>query len=204
MTNEEKFKKNLVALFTNFGQEPDVDRIRFLSQAVKASVGFDHNWDKVFFSIASKEKFFPPAAVIVDHTKKISGVGEEPTLRQKAEMCVDRYIMYLRGSMKHEEISPYDHLYCRKRFGVDKHSVQSGLVDLNFKRREWCDICEIDYETWVRTGSLDIMAPEIAALKAAEEAQKLNSGKSEPDAKQSIYPSVAPKELLPPRDGTDD
>lgn len=153
----EKFQEGILYAFKNYSKPVDNTLISFSSIAIEKAIGFSHNWEKIFFDVFANEKFFPNLAVIIEYAKKQTPALKEQTTKEKAIECVDRYIAYLNGHLKHEEISPYDHSYYKKRFNCDKYAVQSGNVNLNFKRKEWIDICELDFETHKRTGELPFM-----------------------------------------------
>lgn len=154
---EETFKKDLLSLFKNYSQEPDPNKIKLFSVAISKSVGFKHDWNKIFLEILTTERFFPNLAVIVEYVNKNSSAEKSKTPRQQAIELVDKYILYLTGVLSYEDLSQYDHAYFKKRFSCDKYSVHSGSVNPTFKRKEWVEIAEIDFQAYEATKSLPFM-----------------------------------------------
>lgn len=153
--SKELLQANLIKLLLNYpNSKVEKENIKAISEFVGCEVGFDHDWVTICKKIAITEEFFPSSAKIVEVANQLGGIK---SLRDQATECVDRYIAYLNGHLKHEEISAHDHSYYKKRFNCDKYAVQSGNVNLSFKRKEWIDICELDFETHKRTGELPIM-----------------------------------------------
>jgi hypothetical protein len=146
LNSSDQIKKFLVTLASSFSGETKPERLKIYMSVLEAKLK-EVDLADLLSALVLKHSFFPSAKEILDAI-----VPPKESAKDRATVCVDRYIMYLRGALKHEEVGDYDHAYYKKRFGVDKHSVQSGIIDLNYRRKEWVDICEIDFEIFDKTG----------------------------------------------------
>jgi hypothetical protein len=145
LNSSDQIKKFLVTLAASYPGEVRPERLKIYMSALDAKLK-EANLSELLSVLILNYSFFPSAKEILEAI-----VPPKESAKERSAMCVDRYIMYLRGTLRYEEISDYDHVYCKKRFGVDKHSVQSGAIDLNYRRKEWVDICEIDFEIFDKT-----------------------------------------------------
>jgi hypothetical protein len=146
LNSSDQIKKFLSTLALSFPGDVPQSKLavyfELLSDELKSK-----NLKELLLRLTAENNFFPSVKIIMDHASE-----PKQSTKDRAVFVVERYIQYLRGALKYEEIGDYDHAYCKKRFGADKHGVQSGAIDLNFRRKEWIDICEIDFEIFEKTG----------------------------------------------------
>lgn len=144
-----KLQSALIALAQNYNQAVTRERVDSITHFVEASVGLNHDWDSIAVKIASNEEFFPTTAVILKYitTKKTLALDSP---HEKAKACVDRFIAYLTGSLTYSEVPKEDMVYCKRKFNVDKFAYQAGGVNLDFRRKEWIEMVELDFEYGVK------------------------------------------------------
>jgi hypothetical protein len=160
-----QFKKMLLILAENYGIQLTKSRMEAMCNLAHNTLGFNHDWQDVARQVALNEQFFPNIAVIGKYLQKETLQMLSPA--DQAVACVDRFISYLTGEINFEQITQEDWAYYRRKFGVTRYDYQSGLVKLEFRRKEWVDMVTYDFQHGVHhTTQVSLPAqPEILKLK---------------------------------------